>query len=377
MRKLKIGLLAATCSACALFTNPVLSTELTASIWFPDTHPLTRDGYQELAQTISSETNGDLTLKVYTGTSILPATAHLSGLVDGIVDMTYHAGTYTPSDLPEDNVLSVLSPNFHDSVTAVMAVADFYINNPEMQSRFDDHGIVFLGAYASPQYQMICTKEVASIEQMKGTKMRMASPSLSPWLRTIGASSVNVPSSEMYTGLEKGQIDCAVITITDLKSRSLWDVAKHATLLPFGPYFAGWQYAINENAWHDLDKASRQILLNAISDNTIDMTLAYLETDDQAKQEAAEHGVKVVEPSENLKDSLQEFIDNNLSNIALETGEKLKVKNVDELVESFMDTYNKWEELLDGVDREDPDALKSVLYDNLYSQIDVDTYAVK
>src|SRR3546814_6807043 len=80
-------------------------TTLNASIWFPETQPLTRYGYQEWAKKVEKASGGDLKIKVFTDTTLLPVVAHLSGLRDGIADITYHAGTYTPADLPEDNVL--------------------------------------------------------------------------------------------------------------------------------------------------------------------------------------------------------------------------------------------------------------------------------
>lgn len=69
-----LGLLAAT---------PILAEEITASIWFPDTHPLTRDGYVPLAKELEERSDGSLTMKLYTGTALLPPVAHLSGLTDG------------------------------------------------------------------------------------------------------------------------------------------------------------------------------------------------------------------------------------------------------------------------------------------------------
>ena len=114
MKKTKALLLASTLCAAA----PVAAEEITASIWFPETHPLTRDGYMALKDTIEETSGGELTMQLYTGTSLLPPVAHLSGLTDGIVQMTYHAGTYTPSDLPEDNTIAALAIGLPDSMTA-------------------------------------------------------------------------------------------------------------------------------------------------------------------------------------------------------------------------------------------------------------------
>src|SRR5690606_10179053 len=237
-------------------------TELNASIWFPESQPLTRYGYMEWAKKVEKASDGDLKINVFTDTTLLPVVAHLSGLRDGIADITYHAGTYTPSDLPEDNVLAVLGIVQEDPLLTTFAVADFYMNDPDMQALWKRQKITFLGAYASVPYVLICRKKVENIGDLKGLKLRTAGPVYAEWARSVGAAPVNVPSSEMFTGLDKGQIDCAVMGANELKTRSLWDVAKHVNLANLGPYFAGWEWAMNRAKWNKLTDAQRRILLD-------------------------------------------------------------------------------------------------------------------
>lgn len=42
-------------SFLGLATVPAAATEITASIWFPDTYPLAKDGYAELAKTLKEK----------------------------------------------------------------------------------------------------------------------------------------------------------------------------------------------------------------------------------------------------------------------------------------------------------------------------------
>ncbi|WP_285672762.1 C4-dicarboxylate TRAP transporter substrate-binding protein [Paralimibaculum aggregatum] len=355
---------------------PAAATEITASVWFPDTHPLTRDGYMELAKTLEETSGGDLTLKLYTGTSLLPPVAHLSGLTDGIVQMTYHAGTYTPSDLPEDNTLAALAIGLPNSMATALAVAEFYINDPAMQAMFERLGIVFLGSYATPQYVMMCAEEVRTLEQVAGKKLRMPSPVHAAWAESVGAVPVNVPSSEMFSGLEKGQLDCAINAANDLKSRSLWDVAKHTTLLGFGPYFAGWEYAMAQDAWADLTDAERRMLLDAMPSNIVHLVAAYFATSDEALAEADAHGVAVTEPADDLANSLRDFVANEVAEMAVATGEKLGAEDPAGLASRFRETYEKWEGLLKDVPADDYDAIAALFKAEVYDKVDASAYGL-
>jgi TRAP-type C4-dicarboxylate transport system substrate-binding protein len=355
---------------------PAAATEIKASIWFPDNFPLVKDGYMALAKTLEEKSGGGLTMKVFTGDSVLPPGAHLSGLRDGIVDMTYHAGTYTPSELPADNVLAALGISYNDSTVLTAAVADFYLNDAQMQKMFDKQEIVFLGSYASPSYALMCTTPVISLADIAGKKIRMPSPVHAAWATSVEAAPVNVPSSEMFTGLEKGQLDCAANSPNDLKTRSLWDVAKQVTLLDLGQYFAGWQYAMNKSAWNDLSKEEKHLLVDSISDNLVDMTQAFEQSVDDALAEAKDHGVTLHEPDDGLKNELREFVETTVKPMALDVGKRLDVKNPESLIDRFDKTHKKWQQLLANVDRDDTDALKKIFHDQIFSKIDVSTYGV-
>jgi len=365
----------ASVSLLSLFTlTPVLAEEITASIWFPDTHPLTRNGYVPLAKELADRSNGSLKMKLFTGTSLLPPAAHLSGLTDGLVQMTYHAGTYTPSDLPEDNVIATLAIGIKDPITALFAVNEFYMTDPEMQAMFNKHGIVFLGAMSSPQYEMMCTREITTLGQIRGAKLRMPSTIHTAFANSVGAASVNVPSADMFSGLEKGQLDCAINALNDLKSRSLWDVARFATRLPLGPYYSGWQYAIDADTWNNLSDEHRALLIDAVAGNTVDVSLAFQAAVDDALSEAEAKGVKVIDPSPDLVTALQDFVSANMDRLIVETGSKLGVTDAKALAARFMETYAKWDKRLEGIARDDAEALRKVMREELYSKIDLSSY---
>tara|TARA_B100001146_G_scaffold224599_2_gene243121 strand:- start:11543 stop:12628 length:1086 start_codon:yes stop_codon:yes gene_type:complete len=356
--------------------SPLAAEQLSGSIWFPETHPIVAEGYVALADRMKEETGGALTMQVYTGTSLLPPVAHLSGLTDGIVDMTYHAGTYTPSDLPEDNTIAALAISLPDSMAAALAVGEFYLTDPDMQAMFKRLGIVFLGSYASPQYVMMCSSRIETLDDIRGKKLRMPSPMHAAWAESVGAVPVNVPSSEMFSGLEKGQLDCAINAANDLKARSLWDVAKYTTLLELGPYYAGWLQAIAAPRWQSLSAEHRAVLLGLIPDAVVESTIAQSVAVDKALAEAPDHGVEVIQPTADLKKSVDDFVADNMRTLTVETGEKLQAKDPAALVERFQQVYRKWDARLAELPADDPDAIKAAFRSEVYEKLDSTKYGL-
>lgn len=353
---------------------PAGAKEFNSSIWFPEIHPLSK-GYLEWAKRLEAASKGQLKTKVFTGTALLPPGAHLSGLRDGIAHATYHAGTYTPTDLPEDNVISMLALGLHDAMVAAFAVTDFYMNDPEMRARFKTHGIVFAGGYATPAYNLMCTKKVATLADLKGLKIRMPGVIHADWAKSVGAVPVSVPSTEMFTGLEKGQLDCAANGANEMKSRSLWDVAKHTSLLSVGMYWAGWQWAFNGRFWKELKPEERRIILDTVGDSLAPMIINYLKEADDAIKEAPSKGVTVYPETDEMKKSVADFNANVARKQAIEQGgSKFRLKDAEGLVKRFEATVAKWDGLLKGVSRTDAAALTKVLKDNVYAKVDEKTY---
>jgi TRAP-type C4-dicarboxylate transport system substrate-binding protein len=375
MRKLMgAALLAAGLAA----SGPAASqTEIIASIWFPDSHPLTKFGYLDLVQPLAQASNNQLRLRVFTGTALLPPGAHLSGLRDGIAHMTYHAGTYTPSDLPEDNVIAVLGIALQDNMVIAAAVSDFYLNDPAMKEMFKRNRIVFLGGYATPPYILMCRTKIESLSDIRGKRIRMPGAIHAEWARSVGAVPVNVPSTEMFTGLEKGQLDCAANAANDLRSRSLWDVAKHVTTIDLGSYFAGWQYAMNAQVWQRLSAANRRALLDSISDAIVDTAIGYQAEADSALAEAPSKGVAIVPPGADLQQNLTVFNTAIARDTALREGtERFRLRDAEGLVKRFEETVAKWQGLLQGVHRKDAASLKRILREHLYGRVDVATHGL-
>lgn len=367
---------AAVVAGTVLAAGTAQAKEFNASIWFPDAHPLTKYGYLQWSEALKKASNGALQPKVFVGTVLLPPAGHLSGVRDGIAQVAYHAGTYTPSDLPEDNLLAQLAFNYSDYFVAALAITDMNMNDSEMQAMWKRNGIVYAGGYATPPYRLFCTTPVVTMEDLKGKKLRMPGAAHSDWAKSVGAVPVNVSSSEMYNGLEKGQLDCASNAANDMKSRSLWDVAKHTTMVELGVYWAGYEYGLNPDFWAGLSADERRIMLDTIAEALVYTGIGYSNAADEAVAEAPEHGVTIHEPADEVKQSIKDFAATARAAAITMGEEKFGLKDPEALIGRFEEVAAKWEQLLDGIDRKDQAALTKVVKENLYDKIDVNSYGI-
>ena len=381
MKKLSI----VTLSAIALTTSVLAGAnaaaadevvEFNASAWLPATHPLSKHSYVEWLPRLEAASNGTLKPTLFTGPVLLAPGEHLSGIRDGIAQIGYHAGTYTPSDLPEDNVLAQVAFGYDDPFAAAFAITEANMTLPQLQQQWKTNNIAYLGGYATSPYVLVCSSKIETLADMAGKKVRVPGAAQSDWLASVGGVPVNVPSSEMYDGLDKGQLDCAAISAIDLKSRSLWDVGKYATLVNLGLYWSGYSQGANRDFWQSLSDAQRQAFFDTLPEAMIDETIQYMDGDAEALAEATDHGVTVITPADDLLASVSDFskvVRGNASKLGSET---FGLEDPDMLLADFEAIMAKWEARLADVDRTDRDALVQIARDELFGMADASTYSM-
>ena len=378
MRKRNLALVVLlTVTLCfgVLSVSSVLAKEFIANTFFPDKHPLAKYGFVDWAKDLEKASGGKLKAKVFTGTVLLEPRAGLSGVRDGVAQVGYHAAMYTPADLPVANALQETGFSYSDPLVAMVAVTEFSMTDPEQLAEWKKAGIVFGGGYCTPGYCLMCTQPVRNMAEVKGKKLRTSGAANSRWAESVGAVPVNVPSSEMYTGLEKGSLDCATNVVSDLKDRSLWDVSKHATLISLGMYWGGPEWGWNRDYWNkELTADERRIIFNVTAQAIANLYVGYQNAIQKALDEAKAHKVNIYDPAADLLVSLDTFIAANKSEVVKMAREKYKIENPEALFARFEKVMNKWQARFAQVDRKDAAAIGKIIKEELYDKIDAATY---
>lgn len=366
-------------AACAVLIFPAGSqaqTEFIANSFYSAEHPHSKYGYIEWTELVKELSDGDLQPEVYTGTVLLAPRANLQGIRDNVVQVAHHAAVYTPSELPVANAVQELGFNYDDPLAAIFAVADFSTHNTTQLAEWKDKGIVYLGAYATPPYLLFCRTPVRNLDEIKGKRLRTAGSTVSKWVEEVGGIPVNVPSSEMYTGLDRGTLDCATNAGNDLIDRSLWEVAPHTTVLPTGMYWSGPHWGYNPDFWASLSAEQRSVLMQATARAMARMNINYIKRSEDALKEAEAKGNNIYQPSDDLMASVAAFREKALSDVYTTAEETYGLDNGKEVIDDFRATFDKWVKLLAEVDRTDEDALAALAMEEIYGDLDPETYGV-
>ena len=351
-------------------------TKFIANSFYGDQHPLTKYTYTEWAASLVEISGGDLVPEVYTGSVLLAPRANLQGAEQNVVQVANIAAVYTPSDLPVANAIQELGFSFADPLAAAFAVTEFSMHNPVQLEEWKAKNLVFLGGYSTPPYILFCKEPVTTLAEIKGKRIRTSGSSVSKWVESVDAIPVNVPSSEMYTGLERGTLDCATNAANDLIDRSLWEVAPHTTNLSTGMYWSGPVWGFNQDFWSSLSTEQRGYIIEASSYALANLEVNYVAATNSALGEAAAKGNTIHEADAELTQSANAFRENAIES-AIETATTdYKITDPAGTINGFVETYKKWETLLESVDRSDVNAVAALVKSEIYDAFDPAVYGL-
>ena len=369
-------LIAATALAGLMAAPAVAQTNFIAFSWYDMGVPMSSPGMVEWAELVEELSGGELQPEVFIGAALLAPRAAGQGIRDNVVQVGHHAAIFTPSDMPVASAMNELGFNFDDPLPTIFAVAEFSMNNPVQLQEWADNGMVYIGAYTTPPYVLMCASPVRNLAELRGKRIRTAGSAVSVWVEEAGGIPVNVPSSEMYTGLERGTLDCATNAASDLKDRSLMEVAEHTTMVSTGMYWSGPQWGVNSGFWASLTPDQRSAMMEASARSMARMVIAYNANVDAALEAALAAGGNVYEAEDDLLASVEAFRDRMLEEIYDIARDDFGIANSEEVVDDFIATMEKWKELLADVDPTDEDALTALAMQEIYANIDPETYGV-
>lgn len=338
----------------------------TLSLWVGPKHPVAVEGFDPFAKRLEAE---GFDVKYFQGGALLEAKPTLGGLRDGIADVGMMAMTYFPAEFPNAQIVADMGLSTPNNLTAMLATVEYnLLHCPDCLQEYYDQNIVYTGTYSTSPYTIVSKTPIRSLADLNGKKMRVPGSLWSRWADRVGGVQVNIPSSEMFEGLDKGALDIAIQAPGALRSYSLWDTAKYVTTLNLGTYHSLSLLSFNREFWRDLTDEQRAMMLDSAMDANLGATISYSTTDEEVLAEAASKGVEIIEASEELVADKAAFVKADRDTIIETAKTKYNIADAEEKVAKLEELIAKWEAIVaeTGGDRAAlKERMKAEIYDKL------------
>lgn len=182
--------------------------------------------------------------------------------------------------------------------------------------------------------------------------------------------------TDVYSGLERGSIDCTLSDPTNLEAGyKFWEVAKTITMLTQGTSL-GLTYVYNKDFWKEIGVENRRKLLDVTATNLARTQIAYAQAVQSALDGSKERGLQIVDPDPSLLEALEKFRANVIETYPARTQKERRVADPTDIATEFLALQEKWIKLLGQIDRYDEPTLSKLVYDEIYSKIDENSYGL-
>lgn len=217
-------------------------------------------GYDMFAQKVAEGSKGDLTITVHHGGSLFPNPEILQATRDGLVEM----GTQLMTNLGRENAIWELDglPFFvsgYDDAKKLWTLA-----RPRHEELLAQSGLRLLFAAPWPTQGFFSKREIKTLADVKGMKMRAYNPSTTLMAELMGATPATVQMTEAPQAFATGLIDSLNTSPTSGVVYSMWDYA------PFYLKADAWipkqMVFVREDKFQQLSPETQKVVLDAAAE---------------------------------------------------------------------------------------------------------------
>ena len=375
IRKTLLSSLPLVLAAAATLGQPALAKELRLAPGTPPAHPGHTPLFTSFQTGLDERTDGDLTGRIL-GTEVVNLGNMRTAIRSGLADAGMFLPAYFPADLPEINLVGNLSFMGTNSQAMGAAMTEYIVTCDDCQEELAKLGVVYTSSHSSDLYQLLTTKPVRNLDDLKGLRLRAGGPQFSRWADSVGATGSNISVGETFEAISQGVLDGTIASTADLISFRLDDVVKYVTTVKLGTYHSTISHAIGRKTWADLSEDQRRSLAEASSYSSALATQRWAhEMPSQAEAAARDSGIEFLQPSQALVDATNQFAESDLPHVISEAESRYGMSDVAAKIERFEALVDKWTAYAESVDN-DPEQIANEVNRQVWSQVDFGSYGI-
>jgi TRAP-type C4-dicarboxylate transport system substrate-binding protein len=204
---------------------------------------------QPWLEQVEAVTDGRVQVEAYFSESLVKGSLSWDATRQDISDMAWMFHGYWGNQTTLANVLSLPLMPFKNARQASGIFWQLYEQYPKLWGQFKDNHVLITWA-STPYFLVTVDKQVKTLEDMKGLKIRVPNGPPVEVMKALGAIPVPIGMPDTYLYLQKGVIDGAATCWEALLSWKQYEMLKYYTYIPlFTVYFS---LAMNKDTWDNL-----------------------------------------------------------------------------------------------------------------------------
>ena len=260
--------------------------------YFPAIDSVTQT-FQKFCAELEEETNGQFKINLYSAGELPYKGPDVPRITMGNqVQLGDTAVGYIAGEMPAINIYGVpfVCTSFEEFFNSIGAA------KPIIEKAIMDKtklGVLF--HWTMPSQNIWTVKEVKSLADLKGKKIRIWNPLQGVMLKALGATPVSISSAEVPTALQRGVADGAITSALSVRDWKLYDYVKYGYMVSF--QMAPNVIVMNMDQFNKLSPDMQTLLLIKGKEWEARMRAFSEAMDAQTGKDLESHGVTLVKPT--------------------------------------------------------------------------------
>ncbi len=226
---------------------------------------------KEWVETVGKMSNGRIKIDLLPVGAVVKHTETLDAIKMGVLDGHITATGYFSGKDPAFGLIGNTVGAWSDT-TQLLQYINFGGGREIMTELYAPYGVQFIGGSTTGVEAFVSKVPLDGVEDLKGLKLRAPEGMVQKVFAAAGAAPVNLPGSEVFTGLSKGVIDAADYTVfSSNHQQGMHDIAHH----PVQPGFHSLpliDISMSKKKWDKLPEDLQEILIVSARDFSYKMT---------------------------------------------------------------------------------------------------------
>lgn len=214
---------------------------------------------QPWVRKVEEATKGRVKIEVYPSQTLVKGPDIYKAVKSGVVDMGWCFHGYWPDMTPLAEVITLPSLPFTTGEKGAEVLWRLYEKFPAIQKEFSDVQPLMLWT-SSPYFLLTAKKQVKTLEDIKGLKIRVTGGPPTDQIKALGAVPTLIPMPDNYQALDKGVIDGMGAPWEATHGFRLYEVAKYYTMVPLSAVY--FSLSVNKDKWNSLPKDIRDAIMS-------------------------------------------------------------------------------------------------------------------
>lgn len=243
---------------------------------------------------LERQSQGKIKVEAYYAQSLHPQAEAFTAVRDGIADWSACFMIYEPTSF---NLLHSLTLPFlfTDASAATRTYMELY---PEyFKEEYENMGVLMGRGMITPPYNMLGNDKYETLEDIKGSKVRVAGRIQIAALKRLGGVPVSIPSSEAYTSLQRGLVDTVSMNDPAFLIFKLQEISDYHNEVAL--FTVNLEYCASQDWFAALPDDLKKVFADWAQTTNMAIAQGYYEREDRrAKSIFQDAGVTLIKPTE-------------------------------------------------------------------------------